>query len=148
MIKELKAKFTAEGFEIGKDVSFEEWQSLIMEFRGMYDQYATMFNQVVGKINEIWSKYDDIKRMDASMGGSLATMMTRMTMEIEENASYGDWTEKWAKKICESIDIAAEFAGFKLRSDLFREDDIPMFGAKFTDNPNWKVRMTLVAIEE
>lgn len=148
MIKELRAKFDAEGFEVGKDVSFEEWQMLIVEFGGMYDQYATMLNQVVGKIDEVWSKYEYIRSMDASMGGSISTMLTRAAMGIDENANYGDWMEKWAKEICEAIDRAATFAGYKLRSDLFREDDIPLFGAKFSDNPNWKIRMTLEAIEE
>ena len=148
MIKELRTKFQAKGFEVGKDISWQEWQKLIAEFVTLQDLYANMFNQVIGQINDVWSKYEDIRAIDATIGGCGATLMARMVMGVDVDASYSDWMEKWMKDICEIVDESAENAGFRLRSDLFREDDIPMFGTKFKDREDWKVLMTLEAVEE
>lgn len=147
MTMELEAKFRAEGFEVGKDVSSEEWTKLVDEFTVMYNDYATMSNQIIDRLNEIWEKYEYVKLTDESMKTSMATAMMRDTMGIKEGDTYGDWMKKWAEDICVAVDATAMLLGYKLRSDIFMEDDIPIFRAKFNDNPKWKIQMTLEAIK-
>jgi len=143
-----KAKFNAHGFVPGVDISQRDWQNVICEFTAMYDQFANMSNQVIDRLNETWEKYESIKRMDNLMGGEMATFMTQKTMGIDEKTTYEDWMEKWYKDICEAVDACAIMAGFKLRSNLFRDDNVPLFGAKFKDRPEWTIDMSLEPVEE
>ena len=148
MTKEFRAKFHAKGFEVGKDVSWGEWQAAIAEFVGMQNAYAEISNQYLDQLNQTWSQYESIKATDAMMGWSVSTYMAQLQMGVDEDVTYGDWMEKWAKQFGEIIDSIVTTAGFRLRSDIFREDDIPIYGAKFKDQPEWRIQMTLEPVEE
>ena len=57
MTKEFRAKFHAKGFEVGKDVSWGEWQAAIAEFVSMQNAYAEISNQYLDQLNQTWSQY-------------------------------------------------------------------------------------------
>jgi hypothetical protein len=145
---EFKAKFNAKGFVPGIDISEEEWELAISEFLAMQNQFAQNCNKIQDKLNENWEKYETIKRKDELLGCSgIYTRMTQQAMGISDKTTYGDWLERWYKEVCDVIDECAEFAGFHLRSNLHREEDLPMFGAKFKDRPDWKIELTLEQVE-
>ena len=144
---EFKAKFNAHGFVPGVDISNENWQMLISEFMAMQNQFAYMCNQIQEKINDLWSKYETIKKFDEIGGNCMTTYLTQKTMGIDEKTTYNDWVEMWYKDICEAVDSCAAFAGFHLRSNLFRDGDLPVFGAKVKNRPEWTIDLLLEPVE-
>ena len=137
MEMEFRIKFNTHGFEIGKDISNEDWTVIQAEFMAMYDSFANQANKVMDKINDVWDKYEEIKKMADSIGvPELVTAMAR-SMEIPETYDYNDWVEKWYKQIIVGIDFAATISQFKVRSNIFRDGDVPIFGGKFKDKPEW-----------
>ena len=137
MEMEFRIKFNTHGFEIGKDISNEDWNMAQAEFMAMYDSFANQANKVMDKINDIWDKYEEIKKMADSIGvPELVTAMAR-SMEIPETYDYNDWVEKWYKQIIVGIDFVAAMSQFKVRSNIFRDGDVPIFGGKFKDKPEW-----------
>lgn len=142
-MKEFKATVNARGFIPGKDISDKEWTEIVSEFIAMQNQFATMSNEVIDKINDTWHRYEEIKKMDETTGNCISTFLTQMTMGIDSKSTYEDWVEIWYKQICEAIDTCAAMAGFKIRSNIFRADGIPLFGAKFKEKPDWTMDITL-----
>ena len=137
MEMEFRIKFNTHGFEIGKDISNEDWNMVQAEFMAMYDSFADQANKVMDKINDVWDKYEETKKMADSIGvPELVTAMAR-SMEIPETYDYNDWVEKWYKQIIVGIDFAATISHFKIRSNIFRDGDVPIFGGKFKDKPEW-----------
>lgn len=137
MEMEFRIKFNTHGFEIGKDISNEDWNMVQAEFMAMYDSFADQANKVMDKINDVWDKYEEIKKMADSIGvPELVTAMAR-SMEIPETYDYNDWVEKWYKQIIVGIDFAATISHFKIRSNIIRDGDVPIFGGKFKDKPEW-----------
>ena len=137
MEMEFRIKFNTHGFEIGKDISNEDWNMVQAEFMAMYDSFVDQANKVMDKINDVWDKYEEIKKMADSIGvPELVTAMAR-SMEIPETYDYNDWVEKWYKQIIVGIDFAATMSQFRIRSNIFRDGDVPIFGGKFKDKPEW-----------
>lgn len=137
MEMEFRIKFNTHGFEIGKDISNEDWNMVQAEFMAMYDSFADQANKIMDKINDVWDKYEETKKMADSIGvPELVTAMAR-SMEIPETYDYNDWVEKWYKQIIVGIDFAATISHFKIRSNIFRDGDVPIFGGKFKDKPEW-----------
>lgn len=144
---EFKAKFNAHGFVPGVDISYENWQTAISEFIIMQDQFVYMSNQILEKVNGLWEKYEHIKKLDEITGSCMATFQTQKSMGIDEKTTYNDWIEMWYKDVCEAVDSCAELSGFHLKSNLFRDGDMPVFGAKFKDRPEWTVDLSLEPVE-
>ena len=135
-------KFNARGFTPGVDITNEKWQEAVQEFAAMYDLYAKSCNEITDRLNETWEKYEDIMKNDRILGTNLAEL-TRSVMGISENTTYCDYMEIWFKQICDMVDDCAKTAGFYIRSNLFRENDCPIFGGKFLDHPDWTIDMSL-----
>lgn len=137
MEMEFRIKFNTHGFEIGKDISNEDWNMVQAEFMAMYDSFADQANKVIDKINETWESYESTKRLADSMGQHSLVEFMASSMGINENYDYNDWIEKWYKQISIGIDFVAAMSQFKVRSNIFRDGDVPIFGGKFKDKPEW-----------
>ena len=142
------AKFNAKGFIPGVDISETEWSLAISEFMLMQDQFVQNCSLIQEKLDTSWEKYENIKKRDQIMGSKMFTRMCQHEMGISDDTTYGDWLEKWYKEECKILDECAEMAGFRIRSNLHRIEDLPMFGAKFKDRPDWKIELTLELVEE
>lgn len=137
MEMEFRIKFNTHGFEIGKDISNEDWNMVQAEFMAMYNIFANMANQVLDKINETWESYEYTKLFAERMGNYNSVKDMVESMGINENYDYNDWAEKWYKQIIIGVDAAAAMSQFKVRSNIFRDGDVPIFGGKFKDKPEW-----------
>ena len=132
-----KAVFHEHGFEAGKDVSEAELEQLRELFMVMYDLFTTGLNPVMEKINQTWEKYVDIKET----GDTLATYMTQRVMGINSETKYIDWVEKWYKDIADSVDMSFMWA--PLKSRIFRDGEILVYGVAFKEHPEWTMDFTI-----
>ena len=147
MEMEFRIKFNTHGFEIGKDISNEDWNMVQAEFMAMYDSFADQANKVIDKINETWESYESTKRLADSMGQHSLVEFMASSMGINETYDYNDWIEKWYKQIGIGIDFAAAMSQFKVRSNIFRDGDVPIFGGKFKDKPEWTFDFELEPVD-
>lgn len=141
-----KVNIHGHGFEIGKDISENELETLQAEYMAMYQAFADMSNSVLEQINATWKKYEEAVELSNLVGGEDRKVIAdelRTVMGIKEADDYNDWVEKWYMQIAEAIDINAEMAKFRMRSNIFRDGDIPIYGAKFVDHPEWTMDFTL-----
>lgn len=134
-------EFIAHGFVPGKDISKEDWNAAIGEYVSMYDQYANATNGMIDRLNDTWNKYESIKVSDGDNG--LFTKMMQTTMDISNETTYVDWIEKWFKDVVQVVDTMAAMSGFRMRGNLFRDGDVPVYGVKFKDKPEWTIDFVL-----
>jgi len=132
-----KAVFHTEGFETGKDVSEEEINLLRGLFVQMYDAFSTGINQNLEKINDIWHKYEDLKRK----GDRFAIALCRQAMEIDSEMDYTGWLEKWYKETANVVDLA--YAWSPLQSRIFRDGENLIYGVCFAERPDWTMHLTI-----
>ena len=139
---EYKVRFNAEGFLPGKDITEEEWSEICDQFAAMNNYYANGFNSIIDRLNETWNTYEMNRKNDA-----IAEAMMQISMGITDETAYWDWVEMWMQKVSQAVDLTAEMAGFRLRSNIIRDGEFPVYGAKFTDHPDWTIDMTLYPAE-
>lgn len=134
-------EFIAHGFVPGKDISQEDWNAAIGEYVSMYEQYANATNGMIDRLNDIWNKYESMKNTYG--GSSLGVSMMQMTMDISNETTYVDWIERWFKQTVHAVDAMAAMSGFRMRGNLFRDGDVPVYGVKFKDKPEWTIDFVL-----
>ena len=142
---EFVTEFIAHGFVPGKDISQEDWNAAICEYMAMYEQYANATNGMIDRLNDTWNKYESIKKTDGNFGFWTGLMQT--TMDISNETTYVEWLEKWFKEASDAVDTMAAMSGFKLRGNIFRDGDLPVYGVKFKDKPEWTIDFVLRPVE-
>ena len=138
-----KPEFAANGFVPGVDISDAYWARAISETILLQDIFSYMCNNVIDKINENWNKYETIKMKDRILGTTIFTRECQEVMEIDDNTTYVDWTERFFKDICETVDEVAEMNHYVVRSHLFRDGDLLVFGTRFVNKPEWTIDLRL-----
>ena len=81
------------------------------------------------------------------MGLRFFTQQCQEAMEIDDSTTYVDWTERYFKDICETVDEIAAMSNYVVRSNLFRDGDLLVFGTKFRNKPEWKIDLRLRQVE-
>ena len=135
------AELHTKGFEIGQDITKEEFEKLKEQFVQMNNIFADYINQALPKINEVWEQYELIREK----GDLLALATMHQIMEIDSSTEYGDWLEKYFKEIANCVDLG--FNESRLISNIFKEDGMPIYGVKIKGHQNWEIDMTLKQIE-
>lgn len=138
-------EFIAHGFVPGKDISEEDWNKAISEYATMYEQYAKATNDMMDRLNETWNKYEILQKVYGD--DYLYTKMMRNTMEISNETTYTDWLERWFGEVVRVVDMMAAISGFRMRGYLFRDGDVPVYGVKFKDKPEWTIDFVLKPVE-
>lgn len=142
-----KAEFVANSFVPGVDISDAYWAKAVSEAVLMQNLFSEMSNQVIGKLNDNWHKYEGIKAMDQMMGSQVFTEMCWKAMDIDANTTYIDWIEKYFKEICNAVDTTAAMNQYMVRSNLFRDGDLLVFGVKFVNKPEWTIDLRLRQVD-
>lgn len=142
-----KVEFAANGFVPGVDISDAYWTKAVSETVLLQDIFSSMCNKVIDKINETWHKYESIREKDRIMGLRFFTQQCQEAMEIDDSTTYVDWTERYFKDICETVDEIAAMSNYIVRSNLFRDGDLLVFGTKFRNKPEWKIDLRLRQVE-
>ena len=132
-----KAIFHEHGFEAGKDVSEAELMRLRELFMAMYELFTTGVNSVMEKVNETWEKYEYIKEN----GDIFSIIALQRVMGITSETQYNDWLEKWYKELANSVDMGFKWA--PLKSRIFRDGELPVYGVAFKEHPEWTMDFTI-----
>ena len=132
-----RVEFHEKGFTPGKDVSELEMEKLRDQFMQMYNFWATNTNTIQDKINDLWEKYERILKS----GDDIAIYLCEKTMDIKKGMDYYDWCEKWYKEVAQGVDLV--FIGSRLKSRIFRDGELPIYGVEFKDHPDWTIDFTL-----
>lgn len=69
-----------------------------------------------------------------------------LTTGIRKGTTYNDWIEKWYRDLADAVDLSFQWS--RLQSYIFRDGDLPVYGVKFKDHPDWKMDFTLVPSNE
>lgn len=137
MAMTLKVVFHEHGFEVGKDISFEELEKLREQFVTMSNLFADGANAALEKLNKIWEQYEYILKI----GNVFDIRQTQEAMGIESDTDYNDWIAKWYQELANCVDLS--FTDTRLKSYIFRDDGVPIYGVQFKDHPDWTMDITL-----
>lgn len=136
---EFKAKFITKGFEVGKDVSSEEFNKLTNQLVMMHNLFTENFNTQIDTLNDIWHRYEFIRD-----NCPISVELMRMVMEIDEKCTYKDWLKKWMLQDADAIDKG--FFWTRLKGYIKDDEDLPMYGVEFKDHPDWKIYIGVEAV--
>lgn len=139
-LKNLKVEFRYEGFVPGVDISERTLGELRELYILMHQAFSTMVNGMIEKINDSWAVFETGR----SLGYEEFTKTIQDVIDVPDNASYQDWIEAWYKRINNIVNKAAPNPF--LIGDIFLDGDMPVYGVKFKENPNWRMDFVLTEV--
>ena len=127
------------GFNTETDVSTEMALEYEREFVELQNMFADILNPLLDSINDTWDRYELIKTNCKYMDEDEYAKIACAAMEVEENATYYDWIEKWVKINIQSVNEFAKARNYKIELSCTRpeKDDFPIVFGKVRDHDGW-----------
>ena len=136
-----KTNFHWHGVNPNIEFSINEKNKILDEFVSNYNYYCEITNAINDKINHIWNGLESAK---ATNNEKFITEIA-CAMGVGKDCTYCEWVKKVFTDITDQMNIHG--IGKKLESFIFMDGDIPVYGARFKEHPEWTIDFTLESVE-
>ena len=131
----MKQIFNAHGFDPETDISTEEWNEAINEYKDLCKTFANWSNEFMPRYESLWEDYVTSVRKNwrvALMGFKLFGFGGIRT--------HIDWVMKWERRISTAVNARAALSGFRLRGTVSKDEtNHTTYRVSFKDHPDWTI---------